>query len=376
LQVRVASLPGADTLRADLKVTTALLPEPFAERLELRGGESREFVSPSYQPVAPGTAPVHCSLTLADSAELPLGRWQGSHVLTVEAVARRKDDNIFIDVNAGKMVIPGVSSTAGSVSVPQSVRWERLDLQPDRVYLRWVEQTCPVLPPCPVPAGHRPPPSLALLRLRDSSASGLGVVAVAVGASATLGRGGPDSGVTWWVKPAPPNDSEADRLSRRHLRLDLADGRAWLTDHSTNHTWLTQGNGRTDWEMTPDRKELLAAGDLVRPAGLKPLRVGLAAARGKVHAAWLERTDALAGSVVYLLTTGLPVPLPLPAGESSTTWIAWLAGPDGSLRLAVRPGEKPIWYALDAGRAYRVGRLELTWRLLAAPLAQDEMLGA
>jgi hypothetical protein len=193
---------------------------------------------------------------------------------------------------------------------------------------------------------------------------------LACGSSAVLGRGG-DPAVAWWLAPAPYDVEQHKRLSRRHAVLSLDAGRAWLTDQSSSGTWLTQPGARARSRVAKGEPELLAAGDEIEPAGVAPLRVGLAADGRCVHGLWLERSDALAGKLSYLLAGGTaPVPLRLTEREPPVAWLAWLPGDTGP-ELAIHPAGGAGWARPQPGVEETLRSARLLWRPLEAPLEQQ-----
>ena len=127
----------------------------------------------------------------------------------------------------------------------------------------------------------------------------------------------------WWLQPVPYDAHQHGRLSRRHATMDLHDGRAWITDWSTNGTWV---NGE---RLPKSEISLLADGDHIEPANVVPFKAGLFAQQDTVHAVWLHRTDTLASQLCYLLTDcQVPVPILLSGQCAPSLWLAWQRTPD------------------------------------------------
>jgi hypothetical protein len=119
--------------------------------------------------------------------------------------------------------------------------------------------------------------------------------------------------------------------------------------------------------------ELLALGDRIDLASVIGLTVSDLGTDGRdVHAVWIDRGDALAGRLRYLLTDGRgPVAVRFAAAEQPALWLAWRCGKDPGPRLvAWRPGA--TWLGIPVDQEVAVGPLRLRWRLLETPNEQDQ----
>lgn len=104
-----------------------------------------------------------------------------------------------------------------------------------------------------------------------------------------------------------------------------------------------------------------------------PLQIALVADEGRVHAIWLERGDALAGRLSYLLTDGRSA-IPVLEGASRTPplWLSWQRGDSRAWELSALAADGGVWLALEPDQERPVGpRYRLRWRPLASPGEQD-----
>jgi hypothetical protein len=143
-----------------------------------------------------------------------------------------------------------------------------------------------------------------------------------------------------------------------------------VIDDSTNGTWLNT-------ERLPRREfTLLADGDCLEPAQVVGLQVCLLAAGGTVHAIGVERNDALADRLSYLLTDArIPTPMPLAAARTPILWLAWIRNEGPAPVLAVCAAGSREWKAVEAGRHRLLGgRYHVYWEVLDSPVEQDHYL--
>jgi hypothetical protein len=197
-------------------------------------------------------------------------------------------------------------------------------------------------------------------------------LAVVLGGTAALGRGGPDAvpPVDWWLHAEPFGSADNRSLSRRHAVLELRDGRAWLTDQSSNQS--SNGTWLNERRLPGKTAELLHDGDRV---GLKALAlaVRLFGDGRSVHAALLERADGLRGLAGYLLTDGRrPVADGEPGGPPAT-WLAWRRDAAG-VSLGARPAGGGDWLWLPPGGSATAGAIGVTWRVLERPEDQATLV--
>jgi hypothetical protein len=208
-----------------------------------------------------------------------------------------------------------------------------------------------------------------VLRCFDRRTGSAHVLAVRVGTKASLGRGG-DPAVTWWLEPDPYDSHQHSRLSRQHVFLELREGRAWAWDQSTNGTWL---NNET---LAKAPGAMLADDDMLEPARVMTLGVRLFGDTTGVHSVCLERRDALAGRLAYLLADGRhPSLVRLGADPSPAAWVAWLDAGDGTPQLAFYAGQDAGWNKIAANEERLVAnRYRVSWQAIATPMEQCDYL--
>ena len=152
--------------------------------------------------------------------------------------------------------------------------------------------------------------------------------------------------------------------------MDLEDGRAWITDWSTNGTWL---NGE---RLPKSEIGLLADGDHIEPAHVVSLKAKLLAKQDAVHAVWLYRTDTLGGQLCYLLTDcQIPIPILLSRQSMPSLWLAWQRTPAHGPELFVCTDQgsrlEPVGFQQDCVIA---DRYRLRWQLFSTPVEQADNL--
>jgi hypothetical protein len=288
----------------------------------------------------------------------------------------------------GDVIVVGGLTTSAAPDLGQAFRtasWHDVELRADTAFANRLARLCPR------PSHTPPPPPEGLcdltafhgvIHLLDRQTQRRHVIVVsACDSAAALGRGG-NPAVAWWIKPLRFDEQQYKRLSGNHALIELRDGRAWVTDHSTNGTWL-EGE-----RLTRGEPHLLADGDHLEPARVLRLTAALGAAAdgSEVRAVWLLREDAVYNGLSYLLVgDGAPVhpPAAAAARHLPPLWFAWVGatktaantnGPqiDDSRypRLAVRAGH--AWTVIEPGASETtVGRFGVRWEALNQPVGQD-----
>jgi hypothetical protein len=338
----------------------------------LAPGMVQELPSLKFTPQTAGAEVIHLEATLKAPDGLPLGRWVAAKDLIVEDAAGTATGPITAEKGSTIIVSTGPPALPGLPSAPAT--WQPIPLQPEAAFHLRLKDACPAaaeMPPAGLDAGRFWPaanPLHGALHIENTHDGHKFSLAVVCALSASFGRGG-DPSVSWWLLPAPYDETQHRRLSRRHVSLVLSAGRAWVSDHSANGTRLNRQ------PLVRDTAELLAQGDRLDPAGVVPLIIAeLGTSRGKVHAIWIDRGDGLAGHLRYLLTdASAPVAVHPTPGATAGLWLAWLRGKDASLLpAACVPGAS--WLGIPPGTTAVIGPYRLSWQPLAGPGEQDQYM--
>ena len=384
VHVRVRAVGLAEEAVVELLAEADFFDPPVEQRTPFGPDQVHEYAALKFIPKFAGHDEIRFTITLKSALGAPLGKWSAVLVLAVQDVVAPASGRIEAggDVYIFGSDSPGTTATLDTAVSPlEHVRWKPLELKPDRAFNYRAARACPVRPTdCPAipekalwPAAT--PFHAAVHLLRDSHPTPVRTVAVVVGSSASLGRGnapgepGADR-VTWRLRPAPYDDRQHGRLSRHHLSLELRNGRASATDVSTNGTWL---NGR---RLARGELTLVADGDRLEPAQVVGLPVRLIGDGQVVRAINLERSDALAGRLGYLLTDGrLAIPMTLSADNQSLLWLAWVRGRSSEPLMAVwQPGQSK-WAVLGEGQSQAIdARWHLAWQRFAVPVEEEQYL--
>jgi hypothetical protein len=357
----------------ELRAESAAFAAPLVQCVSLEAGEIHELDALRFVPRLAGAEQIRFAVTVKTSTKTPLGRWLGSVETLVEDDEKKKveagRDVIIVGGELPARDVPDFENLLGAAGSG----WQSLSLVPDRNYNRRLRNACPeMLDPAPPAWTSVWPPggtAAGAMYIRDRQTGAACAVGVVCGTSASLGRGG-DPAVAWWLQPAPYDAYQHGRLSRRHALLTLHDGRAWVTDGSTNGTWL---NGE---RLAPAEICLLASGDRLEPARVVPLEVTLLALRGAVHAVWLSRIDALGEQLRYLLADcQAPVGVTLPGRREPSLWLAWRRAPAGGAEALASIGQEATFQSLGARQDRVLGdRYCLRWQPFSAPLEQPDYL--
>jgi hypothetical protein len=351
------NLPG--DVRVDATVESALLSDPIRLSMILGPKEKEELPVAGFVPTVSGAEEFRIAITATEN-NIPLGRWNGSWIVNIE------------DPEKPQPTAGGDAPGDPALAPPDS--WQPLALRADRAFRRRLHHTCPQARFAPPPAPVRAP----LARPDDATVAAVmhlngprqrQSLLLFKGTSVLIGRGG-KSGIQWWIKPQPFDAYQHGRVSSSHCSIKLHNDRAWLTDMSTNGTWL---NGQRMAKATP---ELLASDDLFSPAGVVPLRVELSAVDNKVTTVMLRREDGLAGRLSYALSDGTaPIPLAslsdAPGGEP-LLWI-W-SGSEMDDFLVFLPNTNLGWRPVQPGRPLTLGRFQITCQVLDTARDQDALL--
>ena len=374
LRTRSEGLDG-DTV-VEFTAVSGLLASPMAGNTRIGPMETCELAAMRFVPRVAGSDHIRFSMTLKTVTNVPIGRWTGSWVVNIEEAEKSSSP-----INAGGDVfimggmpinptLPGLdASFGGSVE-----NWQRVPLQPDLAFNRRLANICPqsdLLPPPRDPGSSWPVGARAqgAVQLRDEHTGVVQTLAVVCGMSASFGRGG-DPAVAWWLQPSPYDAHQHGRLSRRHLSLELRNGRAWVTDWSTNGTWL---NGE---RLSRPEPHLLAQDDRLEPAQVLPLRIRLLTYENRVHAILLQRSDALGDRLCYLMTDGqVPVPVPMSGQEVPALWVTWRRTPTLGPEILACLAEGGPWSAIGHNQERVIAeRFRLRWLLLPSPVDQAAYL--
>ncbi|NLF69064.1 MAG: FHA domain-containing protein [Candidatus Anammoximicrobium sp.] len=375
LRLRVRGDGLSSDALVDVGISSALFSGPTDFHVRLGFSQTHEFDALRFVPHVAGAEHVRISLTLKTPASVPLGRWSAAWLMQIEDVEKQ-------EIHAGGDVfivggVPAASPSLGLDGFGAMGGWQPLPLQADPHFNRRLTNACPEaalgtpppLDPGSVwPAGARAQAAVCVDDLQTGLSQALAVVC---GNSANLGRGG-DPAVSWWLQPSPFDAHQHGRLSRRHVSLELRDGRAWGSDWSTNGTWL---NGE---RVAKSELQLLADEDRLEPAQVVPFHVTLLAREGQVHAIWLRRQDALREQLSYLLTDGqTPLPVLVPGQSAPVAWLAWRRTPNQGPELMACAAEAGRWEPLGPQQQRVLAdRYRLSWQLLLAPVDQATYLGA
>jgi hypothetical protein len=361
----------------DLIAASGLLASPMVGNTRLGPTETCELAAMRFIPRVAGSDHVRFTVTLKTVANVPIGRWMGSWVVNIEDVEKERPS---INSGGGDVFIMGgapMTPVIPGLDVPLGMgmeTWQPVVLQPDLAFNRRLANVCPqsdllapLLAPGPGwPVGGRAQGSV---RLRDEHTGLVQTIAVVCGTSASLGRGG-DPAVAWWLQPSPYDAHQHGRLSRRHMSLELRDGRAWVTDWSTNGIWL---NGE---RLTKSQPHLLAQDDRLETAQVVPFRVKLLTHENCVYAVWLRRDDTLAERLSYLMTDGqIPVPTTLPGQEAPALWFAWRRTPTLGPELLACLAEGAPWLPIGQSQERMIGdRFRIRWLVLVNSVEQPAYL--
>ena len=359
----------------EIRAESASFSSPLTQSVCLELGGTHELDALRLVPRLAGAEQIRFAVTVKSLTKTPLGRWSGSVVALVDDEEKKK-------VEAGRDVIivggavpggelPDFDNPPGVADSP----WQPLTLAPDRNYNRRLLNACPE-------AADRMSPVLdssfawptgataqGAVYIRDRQTGAARAVGVVCGTSASLGRGG-DPAVAWWLQPSPYDAHQHGRLSRQHALLALHDNRAWITDWSTNGTWL---NGE---RLSRSENSLVADGDRLEPARIVPMTIKLLASGGKVHAVWLERSDAMGEQLQYLLTDcQMPIAVLLPGRSAPSLWLAWRrTKPDGAEAL-VCGGDDSTFQTIGDQKVHVIAsRYCVRWQPFSVPLEQPDYL--
>lgn len=302
-------LTAAAAGRFELTVSSDLMPEEQMSEGSCLPITPQDAGSVRFVPEIAGSEEVRVNLALLSETGLPVSRWTGNFVINVEPAEGNS-------IQAGGDVIvmgggaPGIMNAAAAADA----QWHEIDLAIDADFAARAERICPT-EVADFPA----------LPDRDDSFSGVSgalyfgdddftCYGVTVGDAVTVGRGGRDD-VDWWLNPVSEAENLAGRISRKHLKLEFRNGRAWVASLGSNGSSL---NGQT---LLPSKATLLADGDELNLAGALTLVVRLHSDGSQVVGVELNRTDRLAQSIRMLLVrAGQPVRL----GQASNGfWAAW-----------------------------------------------------
>lgn len=375
LRLRVRGDGLSSDALVDVSISSALFSGPTDFHVRMGFTETHEFNALRFVPNVAGAEHVRIALTLKTPASVPLGRWSTTWLMQIEDVEKKE-----IHAGGDVFIVGGVPSATPALGLDgfgAMGGWQPLPLQPDRHFNRRLANACPETalwtaptldPGSAWPAGAR---AQAAVYVHDHQTGLSQSLAVVCGNAANLGRGG-DPAVSWWLQPSPFDARQHGRLSRRHVSLELRDGRAWGSDWSTNGTWL---NGDRVAKSEP---QLLADEDRLEPAQVVPFQVTLLAREGQIHAIWLRRCDTLREQLSYVLTDGqAPLPVFVPGQPEPVVWLAWRRTPAHGPELMACPAEGGMWEPLGPQQP-RVfaDRYRVWWQLLPVPVEQATYLGS
>jgi hypothetical protein len=360
----------------ELSAASALLASPFLGNTRIGPLETCEVAALRFIPRVAGSDQVRFTMTLKTAANVPIGRWTGSWVLNIEDAEKgpsaiNAGGDVFI-MGAMPMnpAVPGLDASLGM----GIEAWQAVPLKADLAFNRRLANTCPepeFLPPPLEPGPGWPVGARAqgAAQVRDAHTGLVQTLAVICGSSASFGRGG-DSGVAWWLQPSPYDAHQHGRLSRRHVSLELRNGRVWATDWSTNGTWLN------DERVTKSQPCLLAQDDRLEPAQAVPLQIRLLTCENRVHSVLILRNDALADRLCYLMTDGqVPIPMANPGQETPALWFAWRRTLATGAEMLACPAEGGPWAAIGNNQERVVaGRFRVRWSVLPSPTDQAAYL--
>jgi hypothetical protein len=375
LRARAQSL-DADAV-VEVSAISGVAASPMVGHTRLGPMETCELGAMRFIPRVAGNDHVGITITLRTVANLPIGRWTGSWMINIEDVEKERPSinsaggDVFIMGGAApNPIIPGLDVPLG----PGMEGWQVVPLQPDLAFNRRLSNICPrseLFPPLLDPGPGWPIGARAqgAIHIRDEYTGLVQTVAVVCGTSVSLGRGG-DPAVAWWLQPSPYDAHQHGRLSRRHMSLDLRDGRAWVTD------WSTNGIGLNGERLTKSQPHLLAQDDRLELAQVIPFRVTLLAHENGVYGVWLRRDDALGDRLCYLTSNGqVPVPLMISGQTAPALWFAWRRTPGLGPELLVCLAEGGPWSAIgESQERVFANRLRIHWLLLPNPVEQTVYL--
>ena len=371
----------AERLDADavveVGVSCGVAASPMVGHARLGPMETCELGAMRFIPRVAGSDHVSATITLKTVASFPIGRWTGSWVIHIEDVEKERPS---INSAGGDVFIMGGAVTSPKMpglDAPLSMgieSWQVVPLQSDLAFNRRLSNICPrseLLPPLLDPGPGWPAGARAqgAVHIRDQYTGLVQTVAVVCCRSVSLGRGG-DPAVAWWLQPSPYDAHQHGRLSRRHISLELRDGRAWVTDWSTNGVWL---NGE---RLSKSQPHLLAHDDRLELARVIPFHSSLLAAENGVYAVWLRREDTLGDRLCYLTTDGqVPVALTIPGQTAPALWLAWRRTLELGPELLVCSAEGGPWSAIgESQERLFVGRFSVRWVLMPNPVEQTAYL--
>jgi hypothetical protein len=250
--------------------------------------------------------------------------------------------------------------------------WQPIPLKTDR---RFAERMAESLPRLIAPEISnkisaklfRGTPRLAIrcdIRIGDSTQ--VRTWPILIHSSANVGRGG-DESVDWWIEPVPGSSQALSRLSRTHFSFQIRDGRAWLTDRSTNGTWL---NGV---RISKGECILLANNDVIEPAQVCRFRVFLAGNESTVHSILLVREDGLEGRLSYVLVNGAqPIPLAFSPNPTNIDWLLLTTAVSGQVApLTWRDAE---WKPAFSSESTSADSRAIGLRSIRTPVPQEVYL--
>ena len=268
----------------ELRAKSAAFAAPLVQCVSLEAGEIHELDALRFVPRLAGAEQIRFAVTVKTYHQDAVGKMVGlggdSRRGRREEEGRGRPRRDYRRRQLPAREVPDFENLGTRVPVGSPCRWSRIATTTGGCGM-----LVPMLDPAPPAWTSVWPPggtAAGAIYIRDRQTGGAPRGGRGVRHVGEPGARG-DPAVAWWLQPAPYDAYQHGRLSRRHALLTLDGGRAWVTDWSTNGTWL---NGE---RLAQSEICLLAGGDRLEPARVVPLKVTLLALGGTVHAAWLSR---------------------------------------------------------------------------------------
>jgi hypothetical protein len=218
LRLQLTGLGLTDPVAVELVAESGLWPESQERSTHLAPGGRGTLPGITFVPQNAGGDEVRLTLTARRADGLPLGRWYGSHEVTIAEAPRELPGQIAVE--KGGTVIVANSPQLGDLvahlpGTPDA--WQGVTLEADVAFEGRLGRACPApTPGAPGPISARQAwpahssPCAAVVRLRDGRGGLARAVAVVCGTAAALGRGG-NPAVAWWLQPAPYDEHHHGR---------------------------------------------------------------------------------------------------------------------------------------------------------------------
>lgn len=348
----------------ELTVDSDLLAEPAVFHGASPTPGTYDVGSIRFLPKAAGDEEILLELTMLNAAGIPLARFTGRFNVPVASNENSSSIQAGGDVIVVGGRLPNLGSAVGASGLPSPIGdgWCEISVLEDQAFSKRISDQIPL-------ASDDRPHDLAV---EPGFAGGNGVLyagtpdgsfvcyASSVGRSAAIGRGGATE-ACWWIRPVPDHSEQFSRISRKHLNLELRDGRAWLTDLSANGTSL---NGKS---LVQGAAVVLSDNDFVDLAGAMTFSVRVCGDGCSVTSVELRRQDGYADKLVlFLVQPGAPHRIEV-AGQ--TAWLAWTTHGTVNLKTPAAP-----WQQADSGQESQLsGDFCAAWHVFDGPVDQDQL---